>query len=46
MFPVPNITKMFAENGTPLNKDIVNQRAAKFIQKLKWFIEAKNRMNL
>jgi NAD(P)H-dependent FMN reductase len=45
MFPVPEIDKTYDENGIPSNKEGAEKRAARFLAELKWFIDAKQKMN-
>lgn len=44
MFPVPNVHKGFAEDGTPANAEFENKRATSFINELLWFIKAAEKM--
>src|SRR5581483_7734465 len=39
-FPVPNVHKAFAEDGTPADKEGVTKRATGFVNELLWFIKA------
>lgn len=45
MFPVPNVQKMYDENGVPVSKEAVEKRTANFISELLWHIEARSMMN-
>jgi NAD(P)H-dependent FMN reductase len=44
VFPVPDVTEAFDENGIPADKTATDNRAAKFVGELLWCIEAKRRM--
>jgi len=44
MFPVPEVNKVFDENGNPIDDHFNEKRAANFISELLWCIEAKSRM--
>jgi NAD(P)H-dependent FMN reductase len=44
MFPVPNVTNTFDENGNPTGNQNLEKRTANFINELLWCIEAKSRM--
>jgi NAD(P)H-dependent FMN reductase len=44
MFPVPNVDKGFAEDGTPGNPEFENKRATGFVNELLWFIKAVEKM--
>ena len=43
-FPVPNAHKAFDEDGTPVDAETVNKRAAGFVNELLWFIKAVEKM--
>ncbi|MEO6355167.1 MAG: NADPH-dependent FMN reductase [Ferruginibacter sp.] len=45
MFPVPSADKTFDESGQAIEKAATEKRAAAFIAKLMWCIEANKRMN-
>lgn len=45
MFPVPNISETFDEQGIPSNISFTDKRAEKFIKELLWCIEAKSQMD-
>jgi NAD(P)H-dependent FMN reductase len=44
VFPVPDISEAFDEEGNPAHKTTTDKRAAKFVGELLWCIEAKKRM--
>jgi len=44
MFPVPNVTDMFDENGNPTGSSFPEKRLSNFVKELFWCIEAKSRM--
>lgn len=44
MFPVPEVSKAFDENGDPADDRFNEKRVAGFISELLWCIEAKSRM--
>lgn len=44
MFPNPNAQENYTEDGTPVNKEATEKRAASFVNELLWFIEAMKRM--
>lgn len=43
-FPVPTAHKGFTEDGSPVNPEVENKRAAGFINELLWFIKATEKM--
>lgn len=43
LFPVPNIDKSFTADGEPVDKEATDKRAAKFLSKFVWFMEAKTK---
>jgi NAD(P)H-dependent FMN reductase len=43
-FPVPMVEQNFDENGSALNKEATDKRAAAFVKELSWFAEAFNKM--
>lgn len=44
IFRIPNIEDVLDENGIPVDKAVMNKRAASLINELLWYIEAKRRM--
>jgi NAD(P)H-dependent FMN reductase len=44
MFPVPNIETSFNEDGKPADNEKTVARARKFLEELKWCMEAKQKM--
>ena len=44
MFPVPNVKESFDENGNLSGKNVIEKRAANFINELLWCIKAKSQM--
>jgi NAD(P)H-dependent FMN reductase len=44
MFPVPNVSNTFDENGDPADKQALEKRTSNFVNELLWYIEAKSRM--
>jgi NAD(P)H-dependent FMN reductase len=44
MFPVPNITQSFTEDGSPINITAIEKRATNFVSELLWCVEAKDKM--
>jgi NAD(P)H-dependent FMN reductase len=44
MFPVPNVTDLFDENGNPAGTSFPENRLANFIREFFWCIEARSRM--
>jgi len=45
MFPVPEVDKLFNEDGTPADPAKLEKRTSNFIGELLWFIEAASLMN-
>ncbi|MFZ4400984.1 MAG: NADPH-dependent FMN reductase [Bacteroidales bacterium] len=45
-FPVPNVNESFDENGMPINKQITDKRASRFIKELLECIEAKPKLEI
>jgi NAD(P)H-dependent FMN reductase len=45
LFPVPNVSELFNENGIPADKTTMDKRAKRFLDELMWFIEAKEKMD-
>jgi NAD(P)H-dependent FMN reductase len=44
MFPVPDVSESFDENGNMPVNQVLEKRASNFINELLWCIEAKSRM--
>jgi len=44
MFPVPNVSDAFDENGEPTEKEKTEKRAKRFIGEMLWCITAKSKM--
>ncbi|MGD0582601.1 MAG: NAD(P)H-dependent oxidoreductase [Bacteroidales bacterium] len=44
LFPVPEVTKTFDENGNPVEKQKTDKKAFDFVKALLWCVEAKSRM--
>jgi NAD(P)H-dependent FMN reductase len=44
LFPVPEVTKSFDENGDPSERQKTDKKASNFIRELLWCVEAKSRM--
>jgi NAD(P)H-dependent FMN reductase len=44
MFPVPNVSEGFDENGQPSDPEPTNKRASGFLNELIWLVNAKSKM--
>lgn len=44
LYPVPNVSETFNEQGVPAEKAATDKRTSRFIEELLWCIEAKKRM--
>ncbi len=45
LYPVPEISKTFTEQGEPTDKTSTVKRTTRYIDELMWCIEAKRRMS-
>jgi NAD(P)H-dependent FMN reductase len=46
LYPVPNVSETFNEQGVPSDKTATDKRTTRFIEELLWCIEAKKRMDM
>jgi NAD(P)H-dependent FMN reductase len=44
LFPVPEVTKTFDDNGDPADRQMTDKKASNFVNELLWCVEAKSRM--
>lgn len=44
MFPVPNVSKTFSEDGVPIDPAAIEKRALNFVREMLWCIEAASKM--